>query len=65
LFLLRAKGSAMPVLLFLAAAAAPAIVAPHCFFSHSFLSEFQMWKRFCFPSVESVNFGASEQAQQV
>jgi hypothetical protein len=65
LFLLRAKGSAMPVLLFLAAAAAPAIVAPHCFFSLCFLSEFQMWKRFFFPSVESVNFGASEQAQQV
>lgn len=48
------KGSAMPVLLFLAAAAA--IAAPHCFFSLSFLSEFQMWERFCFPSVESVNF---------
>jgi hypothetical protein len=57
------KGSAMPVLLFLAAAAA--IAAPHCFFSLCFLSEFQMWERFRFPSVESVNFGASERAQQV
>jgi hypothetical protein len=63
LFLLRAKGSAMRVPLFLVAAAA--IAAPHRFFSLCFLSEFQMWERFCFPSVESVIFGASERAQQV